>query len=468
MCSKIRNAGGGDSGSLQSLFSCGLWIVWKREIVIFFPLFFFSSLAYVVWWIHTKYWGHAVHSSVSTVAHLGNMLCPWSVAGPTWRRWAAARPVSAPQGDTVWCLKHIPPPALGAPWPFPQRRPRATARSSPAAVTRPSLRLHFVSRRAKTSESGSAAGGEAPRRPGRWWATHGRGDALGCPSQGKGPSPGTFCAVPGAGHSRKAGRGGPGAEPAGHDGRTQGGERRWRWQQFPVPGESGWRPCSFSTCPSCRGWPAPSTWTRTTWSAGAGRRAASSASPWPCTGSCSRRRNGCKCTAPRPAPSRAARRDPPTFRRRETSPGGGPGSAALAGCPAGGGSGAGPPGALGGMGQHLPRGAAEPGQRRAAGTCGRARGRSRGPGTCGEPGLERRSERQPPLGALPAAALSCAGRLQPAAAAICAAGACRASRVWAPWAYPASVTQGLLFKTEPCPRVQMRGDTKKLGKTSQG
>lgn len=81
---------------------------------------------------------------------------------------------------------------------------------------------------------------------------------------------------------------------------------------------------------------------------------------------------------------------------------------------------------------------------------GGARGRS--PGTCGEPGLERGSERQPPVGALPAAALSCAGRagrLQPGAAAIAPPEPAQPLGFVLPVHTRPRVTQGLLFKTDP-------------------
>lgn len=118
-----------------------------------------------------------------------------------------SRSVSAP-GATVWCLKLIPPPPWELSALFPNGpRPGPHLRPSP-----PPVRLYFVSRRAETSEPGGAAGGEPPGGPGGRWATHGRGGALGRPSQGKAPGPGDILcsaggrapAEGGAGRARRA------------------------------------------------------------------------------------------------------------------------------------------------------------------------------------------------------------------------------------------------------------------------
>lgn len=166
-----------------------------------------------------------------------------------------------PPGVTVWCLKHIP--RRGSSLPFSPRMRGGCGSALTCGRDPPPATALFCVAKGKDIRGRGAAGAGAP---GRRWATHGRGDALGCPSQGQGPGPGDIlCSAGGRAPTEGgAGRGGPGAEPAGHNGRAQRGQRRRRWQQVPGPGKSRWRPCSSSTCPSCWGWPAPSTWTRTT------------------------------------------------------------------------------------------------------------------------------------------------------------------------------------------------------------
>lgn len=313
------------------------------------------------------------------------------------------------------------PPALGALCPLPQRCTGATARSSPAAVTRPSVRLYFVSRSTKPSETVAAAAGEPPGGPGGDGRLTGGPTPSAAPPRGRGPAPGTFCAVPGAGHPRRAGRGGPRAELAGHNGRARSGDGAGG--RFPCRARADGGPASPLPAPP----------------AGAGRRL----QPGHGQRDQLERGDGQPLRLlPGHAPAAAAAGETAVSAPRPARPRPGPPAGTLLPSTAGklplaAGRGRQPPRGVrpaAGMRQgrrRLSEGWAAP----AAGRCGAGAAPSGGavrrserprPGTCAEPRLERGSERQPPLGALPAAALSCAGRagrLQPAAAVICAAGA---------------------------------------------
>lgn len=162
-----------------------------------------------------------------------------------WERASAAR------SGKVRCT--WPPPGHGAE-PHPHRRrllpllhpaPGFRARGSPA---RPQVFL-----RSKRTAAGLGRGG--PGSP-----------------QGGAPHPTDILRRPrcgGAGRSARAPLGGPGCpRRGGRGGAGSGAARRERRRRRSAAGSragwSRWRPRSSSTCPCCRGWPAPSTWTRRT------------------------------------------------------------------------------------------------------------------------------------------------------------------------------------------------------------